>query len=173
MKELVETVDLMCSEDYKDRFVAEYFQLLIRYSKLFTMIQNWDKGKLNFTPTCPRDIYDKQLRSMYEYLDVLTERARLENIDIEAYYKKEGLLYEAKEEEILETKKLRKRLDNVLQEVKELNKARETSLSITKIQEGIMWLGMYLKELGTPDPYPMSKDDTNTTIHPTADNLKF
>lgn len=173
MKELVETTDLMCSEDYKDRFLAEYWQLAIRYTKLSTMVQKWDKGELNFVPICPRAIYDRQLRIMHGYLSVLEERAELENIDVEMYDKKEEVLYEPKEKEILETKRLRKKLDNILQEIKELNKSRETSLSITKIQEGIMWLGMYLKELGTPDPYPTSKDDTSLTIHPTADNLNL
>lgn len=173
MKELVETKDLMLSADYKDRFLAEYWQLGIRYIKLSKMIQDWDQGKLTFTPTCPRVIYDRQLHYMYDYLSVLEERAKLENIDVDMYDKKEGLLYEAKEKEILETKRLRKKLDDVLQEVKKLNKTRETSLSVTKLQEGMMWLGMYLKELGTPDPYPTSKDSLDPTIHPTADNLKF
>ena len=169
MKELVETVHLMCSTDYKDRFLAEYWQLRIRCIKLQKMVQDWDEGKLTFTPTCPRVMYDRQLQSMYEYLTVLEERAKLENIDVN----KEGLLYEAREKEILETKRLRKKLDEALQEVKKLNKTRETSLSVTKIQEGIMWLGMYLKELGTTDPYPTSKDSLDPTIHPTADDLKF
>lgn len=31
---LADTVDLMNSEDYRDRFVAEYIQLKIRYEKL-------------------------------------------------------------------------------------------------------------------------------------------
>lgn len=169
MKELVETRDLMLSADYKDRFLAEYWQLVIRYIKLSKMIQDWDEGKLTFTPTCPRVIYDRQLHYMYDYLSVLEERAKLENIDIN----KEGLLYEAKEKEILETKRLRKKLDEALQEIKKLNKTEGTSLSVIKVQEGMMWLGMHLKELGTPDPYPTSKDSLDPTIHPTADNLKF
>lgn len=173
MKELAETVDLMRSADYKDRFLAEYWQLRIRYTKLSKRVQDLDEGKLAFTPTRPRVIYDRQLQSMSIYLSILEERAKLENIDIEMYNKKEGLLYEAKEKEILETKRLRKKLDETLQEIKKLNKTRETSLSITKIQEGIMWLGVHLHELGTPDPYPTSKDDTDLTIHPTADDIKF
>ena len=181
MKELVETTNLMRSENYKDRFLAEYWQLRIRYEKLLAMIRSWDEGKLTFTPTCPRDIYDRQLQSMFDYLSVLEERAKIENIDVEPYDEreevsheaKEGVLYEAKEKEILETKRLRKKLDEVLQEIKKLDKTRETSLSITKVQEAIMWLGMHLKELGTPNPYPTSKDNTDTTVHPTADNLKL
>lgn len=37
--ELMETVVLMCSADYKERFKAEYFQLKIRYEKLLTMCE--------------------------------------------------------------------------------------------------------------------------------------
>ena len=82
MKELKDTVDLMLSSDYKDRFRAEYHQLEIRYDKLDTMIRKWDAGTLEFVPTCPREIYDEQLDAMYNYLTVLQERAKLENIEL-------------------------------------------------------------------------------------------
>lgn len=62
--ELNETVELMNSADYKDRFKAEYFQVKIRHDKLKAMCDKWGEGKLNFKPTCPREIYDLQLDSM-------------------------------------------------------------------------------------------------------------
>lgn len=34
MNELKDTIELMNSSDYKDRFKAEYYQLKIRYTKL-------------------------------------------------------------------------------------------------------------------------------------------
>lgn len=37
---LVETVNLMCSRDFKDRFTAEYAQLVIRLSKLNNVLNN-------------------------------------------------------------------------------------------------------------------------------------
>ena len=37
--ELKDTIELMQSEDYKDRFKAEYFQLKIRYDKLKAMLE--------------------------------------------------------------------------------------------------------------------------------------
>ena len=80
--ELGETVNLMISSDYKKRFLAEYLQLKVRLSKLESMIVAWDNGKLDFTPTCPREIYDKQIKSMGEYLDILVERAKIENIEL-------------------------------------------------------------------------------------------
>lgn len=36
--ELKDTIDLMTSEDYKDRFKAEYYQTKIRYDKLHKML---------------------------------------------------------------------------------------------------------------------------------------
>lgn len=81
-KELAETIPLMCSDDYKQRFRAEYFQNVIRYDRLYKMVEKWDKGELEFTPTCPREIYDRQLSEMGAYLSILEERAKLEDIDI-------------------------------------------------------------------------------------------
>ena len=78
------------------------------------------------------------------------------------------------ESEIVKTKQLRKDIDEVLQKVKELSCTRETSLAVTKLQEGIMWLGMYLKFLNSPDPYPESKDPkSGDYVAPTADGLKL
>lgn len=58
--------------------------------------------------------------------------------------------------------------------MKTLPASRERSLAITKLQEAVMWLGMDLKRLGTPNPYPSSKDpSTGTVIEPTADGLKL
>lgn len=82
MKELKDTVEGMLSSDYKERFKAEYYQLKIRYDKLASMVKKWDEGKLDFTPTCPREIYDVQLEHMYRYLMVLKERAEIENVEL-------------------------------------------------------------------------------------------
>lgn len=78
------------------------------------------------------------------------------------------------EQEVIENKRLRQDIDAKIQEVKNLPASRERSLTITKLQEAVMWLGMDLKRLGTPNPYPSSKDpSTGTAIEPTADGLKF
>lgn len=70
----------MQSDDYKDRFTAEYLQLSIRHDKLKKMVENWDS--LTFLPTCPKSIYDMQLRAMRDYLTVLEARAAIEHIAI-------------------------------------------------------------------------------------------
>lgn len=75
--------------------------------------------------------------------------------------------------EVIKTKQLRKDIDEIIQRVKEIPPSRETSLSITKLQESVMWLGMNLKRLNEPNPYPNSKDPSNEKIEPTADGLKF
>jgi hypothetical protein len=76
-------------------------------------------------------------------------------------------------DEIKEDKSLRVTLDDALQTLKSLPGSRERSLSITKLQEAIMWLGMDLKRLGNPNPYPHSYDPDSPVVSPTADNLKL
>ena len=76
--------------------------------------------------------------------------------------------------EIVANKTLRKNIDAIIQEVKDLPASRERSLAITKLQEAVMWLGMDLKRLGNENPYPSSKDpSTGDKIEPTADGLKL
>ena len=82
MKSLKETAAMMSSSDYRERFAAEYYQLETRYIKLNTMVEKWDKGELNFIPTCPRATYDFQLKAMNEYLGILQIRAKIENIEL-------------------------------------------------------------------------------------------
>lgn len=82
MLELRDTVTDMVSPIYTDRFRAEYNQLKIRYDKLNAMVEKWDKGELNFVPTCPREIYTRQLNAMYDYLTILEERAVIEKVDL-------------------------------------------------------------------------------------------
>ena len=80
--ELKDTVELMTSDDYKERFIAEYCQVKIRYGKLKYMLERWDNGILNFTPTCPRSTYDMQIRAMHDYIAVLEARAVMEGITL-------------------------------------------------------------------------------------------
>lgn len=78
--ELADTAEMMLSEDYKERFRAEYGQVAIRYQKLKTMLEKWDKGELDFTPTCPRSTYDLQIKAMADYKAVLEARAVMEKV---------------------------------------------------------------------------------------------
>lgn len=80
---LNDTIKGMVSEDYKERFIAEYQQLVIRYKGLKKMLDNWDKGELSFVPTCPRSTYNMQIKSMADYIAVLEARAVMEGINLQ------------------------------------------------------------------------------------------
>ncbi len=80
--ELRDTVEMMNSEDYKERFKAEYWQNVIRYQKLAAMLEKWDNGKLDFEPVCPRSTYNMQVKAMTDYIAVLEARAVMEGIDL-------------------------------------------------------------------------------------------
>lgn len=170
MKELRETVALMTSADYKERFAAEYYQLETRYLKLLAMCEKWDKGELNFTPTCDRNVYELQLLAMKHYLIVLIHRANTENVPIEINELVKPL---PTQEDVILTKLLRRDIDSIISKVRMLGDYKETNLSITKLQEAVMWLGMNLKRIGEANSYPNSKDASNTIIDKTADGLKF
>lgn len=80
--ELKDTIDLMNSEDYKDRFKAEYYQTKIRYDKLHNMLIKHEAGVLDFTPTCPVAKLIEQKRYMGEYLRYLEVRAAIEGVEL-------------------------------------------------------------------------------------------
>lgn len=79
--ELKDTIELMTSDDYRERFKAEYYQLKIRTSKLHSLLAKIDE--LNFKPTCPRVVLERQLHSMLDYLSELAFRADLEGVNLE------------------------------------------------------------------------------------------
>lgn len=81
-EELAKTCEGMVSPDYKERFKAEYIQLKNRYEGLIKMLKAWDNGTLSFTPTCPRDLYDVQIKGMELYLKVLAQRAKIEKVEV-------------------------------------------------------------------------------------------
>lgn len=78
--ELKDTIEMMNSSQYADRFKAEYYQLKIRRDKLKDMLVRYKNDELNFTPKCSYDLLYFQLVCMNEYMNVLEERAKIENI---------------------------------------------------------------------------------------------
>lgn len=82
MKELKDTIEMMTSADYKERFKAEYWQTKIRYEKLHKMCVQYDAGTLSFTPTCSIMVLKEQKSYMGRYLNMLEIRAEIENIDL-------------------------------------------------------------------------------------------
>lgn len=81
--ELKDTVDLMTSDDYIERFKAEYFQTKIRYDKLHKMVIKKAAGTLDFEPRTSTLLLNEQKRYMGEYLRVLETRAEIEGIALE------------------------------------------------------------------------------------------
>ena len=79
---LNQTVELMSSEDYKERFIAEYVQVKIRYLRLERVLKRVsDKTAPDcFTPTCPIEILEEQLVIMRMYIKLLVKRSNLEEI---------------------------------------------------------------------------------------------
>ena len=81
--ELKDTIEMMTSEDYKERFKAEYLQTKIRYEKLHKMLVKNTAGKLEFTPKCPPYVLQTQANSMRQYLEQLEVRAEIEGVNLE------------------------------------------------------------------------------------------
>lgn len=95
-----------------------------------------------------------------------------------------------KEQAIIAAKQFRKDADELLQRMK-LHRSLITmhhpdlgcedawemiaqhTLSIRDLESCIMRQGMALKYIGNPNPYPNSKDPSNTLVEPTADGLKM
>lgn len=82
INELRDTIEMMNSENYKERFKAEYYQVVIRYQKLKSMLDKWDNDQLDFTPTCPRSTYNMQITAMTDYIAVLEARAVMEGVEL-------------------------------------------------------------------------------------------
>ncbi len=80
--ELKDTINLMNSTDYKERFRAEYMQAKIRYDKLDAMTVKYEAGTLGFTPDCPLELLKEQKKHMGNYIRVLKIRAEIEKIQL-------------------------------------------------------------------------------------------
>lgn len=79
---LNETVEMMNSDDFKERFRAEYYQLKIRLNGLAQMLLKYERDELGFKPKCSFDLLNGQLKIMELYLEYLEERAEIENIEL-------------------------------------------------------------------------------------------
>jgi hypothetical protein len=90
---LSDTVYLMNSADYKERFIAEYWQTKLRYEKLKafnTKIEAAQRMRFSELDSkleepahdCPADLLIEQQRAMGEYLHLLELRAVIEGITL-------------------------------------------------------------------------------------------
>ena len=89
--ELKDTVELMQSADYKERFKAEYYQTKIRYEKLKAFntkleaseMTKFEKNKIEEPKhDCPYHLLRDQQSAMGTYLHTLELRAVIEGIEL-------------------------------------------------------------------------------------------
>lgn len=80
--DIKDTIELMRSDDYKDRFKAEFYQTKIRLEKLNEMLDKWNNGELKFTPKSPQSLFLSQKKAMCEYIACLEIRATIDGIEL-------------------------------------------------------------------------------------------
>ena len=84
---LDETVNLICINDFndfKDRFIEEYIQLVIRLSKLDAVLNNTSDTRFEVDDTT-RALMLKQRDSMESYKACIEKRADILGIDLDNY----------------------------------------------------------------------------------------
>lgn len=89
---LSETVEMMISDDYKERFRAEYYQTKERYERLKSFNNELEAASRTSygiskrvempKHDSPEDLLKDQQRAMGEYLHILEIRAVIENIEL-------------------------------------------------------------------------------------------
>ena len=80
--QLKDTEEMMNSEDFKERFKAEYYQLLIRLDSLTSMLIDWENNMLDFEPKCSKETLKNQVLFMQGYIGILRLRAEIEEIEL-------------------------------------------------------------------------------------------
>ncbi len=80
--ELKDTIEMMNSDDYKERFKAEYHQTLTRFNNLYKLLIKHEAGTLDFVPSCPIELLKEQKMYMDNYIHVLEVRAEIEGIEL-------------------------------------------------------------------------------------------
>lgn len=80
--DIKDTIEMMQSADYKERFKAEYYQTKTRYERLLAMLMKYEAKRLDFEPTCPIKILYEQAEIMSKYLKVLETRAVIEGVSL-------------------------------------------------------------------------------------------
>ena len=80
--QLKDTIELMTSDNWKDRFVAEYLQTKIRYEKLHKMIVKRETGVMPFETPIPLKSWETQIWHMGQYLHELEKQASLHGIEL-------------------------------------------------------------------------------------------
>ena len=69
-------------QDYKERFIKEYKELLERACKLGSMLNMYEDDELDFVPSSSYELLAAQYHSMWSYLYILEQRAKIEKINL-------------------------------------------------------------------------------------------
>lgn len=80
--ELKDTIEMMGSSDYRERFRAEYYQLLLRLDALTSMLIKWENNMLDFEPKCSKETLENQVIFMQGYMGILRLRAEIEGMEL-------------------------------------------------------------------------------------------
>ena len=75
-------VELLKSDDYKERAKGEYFFVKDKYTKLHRMIVKREAGTITFEPNCPMKQWKDQAAAMGEYLHQLEIKAEIEGVEL-------------------------------------------------------------------------------------------
>ena len=81
--DLKDTIELMNSNDYKERFKAEYLQAKIRYERLCDILIKHEAKTLGFELSCPIEMLEDQKYSLEQYIHGMRVRAEIEKINLE------------------------------------------------------------------------------------------
>lgn len=82
IRTLGDTSQLMTSDLYQERFIAEYGQTKIRALHLENMITAYEDKTIEFEPDTPIEILKSQLEIMRIYVNILENRAKREKITL-------------------------------------------------------------------------------------------
>ena len=81
--ELHQTIKGMISDDYIERFKAEYKQLIIRLDRLKDIIDKAKTNNIEFNLSCSLELLEAQATYMDGYAKILRNRAANEGINLD------------------------------------------------------------------------------------------
>lgn len=82
IRTLGDTSQLMTSDLYQERFIAEYGQTKVRALHLENLITAYEDKTIEFEPDTPIEILKSQLEIMRIYVNIIENRAKREKITL-------------------------------------------------------------------------------------------
>lgn len=85
--QLKDTINLMCSEDYQERMLAEYQQLYLRMVELRNCINDYAQNKLDQPPKHSLEMLQMKYNAMADYIEILFTMLLKEGIPLDVIEK--------------------------------------------------------------------------------------